>query len=106
VNGIHPLPASFVKQQLNAVLSDIPIHAIKTGMLLNKEIIETIVEVLSVEFPYNIKLAVDPAMVATSGSVLLEKDAIECLRTRFLPLAFIVTPNIPEERYCWVKIFL
>jgi hydroxymethylpyrimidine/phosphomethylpyrimidine kinase / thiaminase len=98
VDGIHPLPASFVKRQLNAVLSHIPIHAIKTGMLLNKEIIETIVEVLSVEFPYNMKLVVDPGMVATSGSVLLEKDAIECLRTRLLPLAFIVTPNFPEAK--------
>jgi hydroxymethylpyrimidine/phosphomethylpyrimidine kinase len=98
VDGIHPMPASFVKQQLQAVLSDIPIHAIKTGMLLNKEIIEVVAQTLKEELKSQIKLVVDPVMVATSGAVLLEKDAIKALRTMLLPLAFIITPNIPEAK--------
>jgi hydroxymethylpyrimidine/phosphomethylpyrimidine kinase len=98
VDGIHPMPASFVKQQLKAVLCDIPIHAIKTGMLLNKDIIEVVAETLKEEFKSGLKLVVDPVMVATSGSVLLEPDAIDALRKRLLPLAYIITPNIPEAK--------
>ncbi|KAI8901904.1 Phosphomethylpyrimidine kinase-domain-containing protein [Globomyces pollinis-pini] len=100
VDGIHPLPAAFVKQQLLAVLSDIGTTTIKTGMLLNREIIDVVCDTLHEFYKTDPlpKMVVDPVMVATSGSLLLESEAVDCIRDKLLPMAYILTPNISEAK--------
>ncbi|TPX37189.1 hypothetical protein SmJEL517_g01078 [Synchytrium microbalum] len=94
VQGIHPMPAEFVAQQLESVLSDIGTDSAKTGMLFNTEIIQTVASAIR---KHNIvNLVIDPVMISTSGSRLLAPDAIESLKKDLLPLAMILTPNIPE----------
>ncbi len=94
VTGIHDLPPEVVAQQLEAVLSDIGTDAAKTGMLSSAAIIEVVAAALE---RYGVKnLVIDPVMVAKSGDALLREDARETLKTRLLPLATIITPNIPE----------
>lgn len=94
VTGIHPVPPEFVGQQLDAVLTDIGADAVKTGMLHNPNVIEVVADKLSV---YGIKkVVVDPVMVAKGGDVLLEQEARETLVARLVPMAFMITPNIPE----------
>ncbi|MBF0169537.1 MAG: bifunctional hydroxymethylpyrimidine kinase/phosphomethylpyrimidine kinase [Nitrospinae bacterium] len=89
--GVEP---SFVAAQVTAVLDDLPVGAIKTGMLFDAGIIEAVATVLAGRG--EIPLVVDPVMVSTSGHRLLKPDAVEAIRTRLLPLATIVTPNGPE----------
>jgi hydroxymethylpyrimidine/phosphomethylpyrimidine kinase len=99
VRGIHEVPAAFVRAQLDAVFEDMPVHAVKTGMLANAETVRAVVEVLAKRQPA--QLVADPVMVAGSGDPLLEDDAVEGLAARLFPLATIVTPNVPEaERLC------
>ncbi len=93
VTGVHAPSAEFVALQLNTVLDDMDIKAIKTGMLFSAPIIESIVMVLSEK---KIPLVVDPVCVATTGAILLKEDALCALRGSMLPLADILTPNIPE----------
>ena len=94
VSGIQAVPPAFIGEQLDAVLSDIGADAAKTGMLFDTEIIEVVADKLSA---YGIeKLVVDPVMVAKGGDVLLKEEARQSLISRLLPLAFVVTPNIPE----------
>ena len=96
VRAIHPLPPEFVKEQLDAVLSDIGADAAKTGMLFSAPIIEAVADRLSA---YGIKrLVVDPVMVAKSGDSLLAQEAVETLVMRLIPLASVVTPNISEAQ--------
>ncbi|KAG0072367.1 hypothetical protein BGZ92_004070 [Podila epicladia] len=102
VDGIHPIPASFVSQQLEAVLSDIGTDAIKTGMLCNAEIISAIAATLQKFYPGSRplpNLVVDPVMIASSGAALLDSSAIATLINDLLPLCFILTPNVPEAEY-------
>lgn len=94
VHGIHSVPADFVKLQMDAVLSDIPVDAAKTGMLAEASIIEAVAERL--KFYKVEKLVVDPVMVAESGDRLLAENAVEAVRTKLIPLALIVTPNMAE----------
>lgn len=94
VSGILPVPAAFVAQQIDAVMEDIGTDAAKTGMLLNKSIIEAVADrVAHHQIP---RLVVDPVMIAKSGAVLLEEDARQALQRKLLPLAYAVTPNLPE----------
>jgi len=94
VFGIEPVSPDFVIQQAEAVLSDIGADCIKTGMLANEKIIEAVVFIAR---KYKtIPLIVDPVMVATSGDLLLEKEAFNLLTEQLFPLALLVTPNIPE----------
>ncbi|KAF9907850.1 hypothetical protein EC991_010448 [Linnemannia zychae] len=103
VDGIHAIPASFVAQQLEAVLSDIGTNAIKTGMLCNAEIVSAVAKTLRKFYPDTTKnvpnLVVDPVMIATSGAALLDSNAIETLIKEFLPLCLILTPNVPEAEF-------
>ncbi|KAG0331399.1 hypothetical protein BG000_010958 [Podila horticola] len=102
VDGIHPIPAAFVSQQLEAVLSDIGTDAIKTGMLCNAEIISAITATLQKFYPGSRpvrNLVVDPVMIASSGAALLDSSAIATLINDLLPLCFILTPNVPEAEY-------
>lgn len=94
VFGIHPVPVDFVQQQLQVVLSDIGADAIKIGMLFSSELIETIAGELQSHAVKNIVL--DPVMVATSGDKLLKDEAVEALKTQLIPMAHIITPNLPE----------
>jgi len=94
VVGIHGISAAFMSQQLNAIAIDIPIHAIKIGMLFNEEIIASAAEFLS-QHP-DIPVVLDPVMVATSGDMLLEPEAKTALIDRLFPLATLLTPNFQE----------
>lgn len=94
VTAIYPVSAEFVKQQIDAVLSDIGADAIKIGMLSTPEVIETVAKSLK-EYPID-KIVLDPVMVAKSGDKLLHDNAIEALIQYLFPLATIITPNLKE----------
>jgi hydroxymethylpyrimidine/phosphomethylpyrimidine kinase len=94
VRAIHAVPPAFIEKQLDAVLSDIGADAAKTGMLFDARTIEVVVDRLAA---YGIeKVVVDPVMVAKGGDILLVEEARETLIRRLIPMALIVTPNIPE----------
>jgi hydroxymethylpyrimidine kinase/phosphomethylpyrimidine kinase/thiamine-phosphate diphosphorylase len=95
VSGIHGLPPSFVTDQLEAVLSDITIDVIKTGMLHTPAIISTLAERLG-ERKIIIPLVIDPVMIAKGGAALLEREAVQVFCDELLPLAYLLTPNVPE----------
>ncbi len=94
VQGVENLPPAFVARQLRSVLTDFGADAAKCGMLSTAAIIETVAATLG-EHPVE-RLVVDPVMVAKSGDPLLEPDARQALIHRILPLALVVTPNLPE----------
>ena len=94
VFGIHPVPCEFVAQQLDVVFSDLNVVAVKVGMLNDSSIIEVVADKLRQYQPNFI--VVDPVMVATSGDLLLESSALSTLKTKLLPLADVITPNLPE----------
>jgi hydroxymethylpyrimidine/phosphomethylpyrimidine kinase len=94
VSGIHEVPPDFVTAQLNAVFDDLDIAAVKIGMVAQLSTIEAIAIALSRRSPKHIVL--DPVMVATSGDRLLSADAVSALRERLIPLASLITPNLPE----------
>ncbi len=94
VTGIYDLPAEFITLQLDTVVRDLAIDAVKTGMLSNPSIIHAVTDHLArhrVE-----KLVVDPVMVAKGGAALLRKEAEAELVRKLLPLAYVATPNLPE----------
>lgn len=94
VHGVHEVPADFVTQQLDVVLSDIGADVVKTGMLSSEPIIDAVVKGLAA---HNVsRLVVDPVCASKHGDPLLRPDAVEALRTGILPLAEIVTPNLGE----------
>lgn len=95
VSSIHGLPPSFVIDQLDAVLADIPIDVIKTGMLHTPAIISALAERLG-ERQTLLPLVIDPVMIAKGGTSLMELDATYIFNEQLLPLAFLLTPNIPE----------
>ena len=94
VTGILPTTPAFVRQQIDAVASDIGVDAAKTGMLANRGIITAVVQ--AVRAHRIAPLVVDPIMIAQSGARLLEADALTALRGELIPLASVVTPNLPE----------
>jgi len=95
VSAIHGLPPSFVCDQLDAVLADIPIDVIKTGMLHTPAIISALAERLG-ERKVLIPMVIDPVMVAKGGAALLECEAVQVFCDQLLPLAYLLTPNVPE----------
>ncbi len=94
VDDVLPIAPAFVTSQLQSVFSDLAVGAAKTGMLANAGIINAVVDAL--ERQPDVPLVCDPVMVATSGDVLLDPDAIGALRTRLIPRAVLITPNMPE----------
>jgi hydroxymethylpyrimidine/phosphomethylpyrimidine kinase len=94
VSGIHPVPDAFVTAQIDAVFGDLDIKAVKIGMVAQLATIETIAAALARWSAANIVL--DPVMVATSGDRLLSVDAIAGLRTKLIPRAALITPNLAE----------
>ncbi len=94
VTGVFDVPPEFVRSQMDAVFSDIAVDAVKIGMLSRPETIVAVADGLRVHKPEFVVL--DPVMVAKSGDKLLRDDAVESLKTHLLPLATIITPNLPE----------
>jgi hydroxymethylpyrimidine/phosphomethylpyrimidine kinase len=94
VSGIHPVPAGFVTAQIDAVFDDLDVKAVKIGMVAEPATIEVIAAALARWSPANVVL--DPVMVATSGDRLLSADAVSGLRTKLIPRAALITPNLPE----------
>ncbi|WP_102945766.1 bifunctional hydroxymethylpyrimidine kinase/phosphomethylpyrimidine kinase [Stenotrophomonas sp. VV52] len=94
VTAVHVPPLDFLQAQIDACFADFDIHAVKLGMLANAGVIELVADALQRHRPTHV--IVDPVMVATSGAKLLEDSALQALRTRLLPLATLLTPNIPE----------
>jgi hydroxymethylpyrimidine/phosphomethylpyrimidine kinase len=96
VQAIHHVPLKMIEQQLDAVISDMPIHAVKTGMIASIEMMKLIAgKIPKTDAPY----VMDPVMVATSGDTLIEANARNFLREQLLPLTALVTPNIPEAEF-------
>jgi hydroxymethylpyrimidine/phosphomethylpyrimidine kinase len=94
VRSVHPIPASFVAEQLDAVFDDVRVDAVKIGMLATADVIDAVAGVLAARRPRFVVL--DPVMVAKSGDRLLAADAVAHLRDALLPLVDLVTPNLPE----------
>jgi hydroxymethylpyrimidine/phosphomethylpyrimidine kinase len=97
VTAVEPVAASFVFKQIEAVLSDLAVGAIKTGMLANADIVEAVARILRAA-PSR-PLVVDPVMVATSGDVLLSPDAVDAVKRELIPLATVITPNLAEAAW-------
>lgn len=95
VHAVHDVPADFVALQLRVVLEDIGADAIKTGMLHRADIIEAVVDALERYAP-DVPLVVDPVMVAKGGASLLQPSAADALRSKLIPRATLITPNLPE----------
>ncbi len=94
VRDIYEVSPEFVESQLNAILDDIEVHAVKIGMMHSPAIIEVVARCLE---KYSVeKLVVDPVMFAKSGDRLIRDDAIDTLRERLVPRATVLTPNLPE----------
>jgi hydroxymethylpyrimidine/phosphomethylpyrimidine kinase len=94
VTAIHRPPRRFLRAQLDALFDDFPVSAVKIGMLGTVPVIETVADVLRARDAHNIVL--DPVMIASSGARLSERRALDALRQQLLPLADVLTPNLPE----------
>ncbi len=94
VSGVLPVPAAFVTDQLDAVLDDLDVRALKTGMLGSADVVAAVVDaVRRHRVPW---VVVDPVMVAASGDRLVDEETVEAIRDLLLPVASLVTPNLPE----------
>ena len=94
VRAIHDVPVDFIQAQIDAVFDDVEVRAVKIGMLSEARVIETVAEALRAR---DVRLVVvDPVMVAKSGDRLLREDAVDALRRHLVPLATVLTPNLPE----------
>lgn len=94
VQAVFPMTAEAVAKQMDSVGADLEPDALKTGMLFNAEIIEAVSEKIK-QYGWK-KLVVDPVMIAKGGAALLQREAVSALKKDLLPLALIITPNIPE----------
>ena len=102
VHGVHPVPPDFIRQQIELALADPGADAVKTGMLGGATVIETVAHALA---GVGLPLVVDPVMVAKGGAPLLAPEAVSALKSLLLPLATIITPNLPEaEVLCGLPI--
>ena len=103
ITAVHPIPIEMIEGQIDAVLSDIGTDTIKIGMLHSAEVVNVVADKIE---QYKIKnVVLDPVMVSTSGHRLIEEQAIEVLQSRLVPMARVITPNIPEaEILAGVKI--
>lgn len=95
VTAVHVPDREFLRAQIRACFEDFDVRVVKIGMLATAEVVQTVAEELTLLQPAHIVL--DPVMVATSGATLLEDQALNALRTLLLPMASVVTPNIPES---------
>ncbi|KML12533.1 phosphomethylpyrimidine kinase [Bacillus safensis] len=93
VHGIYPLSIEALERQIDAVAEDLPPDAVKTGMLWSADMIKIVAEKT---VQYEMKLIVDPVMIAKGGASLLNEDAVSAMKTHLLPVSYAVTPNLPE----------
>jgi len=94
VSGVHLVPADFVAAQIRDVFADVQVHAVKIGMIASADIVDVVANALAGH--RSTPLVLDPVMVAKGGASLLAREAVEALTRRLLPLATILTPNLPE----------
>ena len=94
VRAVHVPPAEFLREQIEACFDDFAVGAVKVGMLANAAAVHAVADAIERHRPAHV--VVDPVLVATSGARLLDADALDVLRARLLPLASLLTPNIPE----------
>ncbi|MBB4347725.1 bifunctional hydroxymethylpyrimidine kinase/phosphomethylpyrimidine kinase [Aliirhizobium cellulosilyticum] len=95
VTAIHALPPEFVRAQIEAIFADIRVDSVKIGMIANAQIARTVAELLETH-AMGIPIVLDPVMVAKGGAPLLASDAGQAVIDRLLPLASVITPNLPE----------
>jgi hydroxymethylpyrimidine/phosphomethylpyrimidine kinase len=95
VHGVMPVPPDFIRQQIDVVMSDIGADVIKLGMLGNAATINAVCDALAAFAP-GVPVVLDPVMVAKGGHALLAAEAVDVLRRRLLPMATVITPNLPE----------
>jgi hydroxymethylpyrimidine/phosphomethylpyrimidine kinase len=95
VHAVHPVPLAFIAHQIEVVMTDIGADVIKTGMLGDIAVIDTVCDALQ-RHAAGIPVVVDPVMVAKGGHRLLATEAVDHLRRRLLPIAAVITPNLPE----------
>jgi hydroxymethylpyrimidine/phosphomethylpyrimidine kinase len=95
VSGVHAVPVPFVAEQIEALATDLPPAALKTGMLATKELVEGVAAAIA-RHGWRAHYVLDPVMASTSGHRLLDPDAERAVAERLLPLAAIVTPNLDE----------
>lgn len=94
VTGVFPIPGAFVADQLDALFADLDVRAVKTGMLGSPDVVEAVADAAR---RHGVRhLVVDPVMVATSGDRLVDDATVEAIHDRLLPLATVITPNLPE----------
>ncbi len=98
VYDIHEVPPDFIRRQMTVVLEDIGADCIKTGMLHDEPTIEAVAEVIETLAP-EVPLVVDPVMYAKGGAALLKEEARDFLRDRLIPMARVITPNLPEAAF-------
>jgi hydroxymethylpyrimidine/phosphomethylpyrimidine kinase len=96
VTAVHQVPLGHIRHQIEAVFDDFPIAAVKTGMLGNAKTVRLVAKELRKRKPA--WLVVDPVMISTSGSRLLDEDAVEAMVNELIPLADVLTPNLPEAQ--------
>ncbi|MBO4679029.1 MAG: hydroxymethylpyrimidine/phosphomethylpyrimidine kinase, partial [Lachnospiraceae bacterium] len=101
VQSVMPVPADVVRSQLEAVLSDLDVKAIKIGQIPSAEVAHAIAETLRQKFSifnsqFSIDIVLDPVMISTSGRRLMSEDAIDVVVSELFPLCTLITPNIPE----------
>lgn len=94
VTGVHEIPVDMISRQIDAVMDDIGADAVKTGMLSSPAIVEAVAD--GIRRHHISQVVVDPVMIAKSGDRLLQEDAVQAVKIHLLPLAQVVTPNIPE----------
>lgn len=94
VTAVHVPPVAFLRAQIDACFDDFDVRAIKIGMLATAEIVDAVADALA-QCP-DVPVVVDPVMIATSGAKLLDDEALDALRSRLIPRAHVLTPNLPE----------
>ncbi|MGJ8547806.1 MAG: bifunctional hydroxymethylpyrimidine kinase/phosphomethylpyrimidine kinase [Sulfitobacter sp.] len=97
VTGIHLIPPEFIKDQIASVLADIRVDAVKIGMIAKADVAVAVAQALKGHA--DIPIVLDPVMIAKGGASLLEPDAVNTLRDALLPLAMLLTPNLPEAAH-------
>ncbi|MBV8119088.1 MAG: bifunctional hydroxymethylpyrimidine kinase/phosphomethylpyrimidine kinase [Alphaproteobacteria bacterium] len=100
VFGVLPIPADFIRRQIEVVLDDIGADAVKTGMLHDAAVIETLAAILQ-ERAGAVPLVVDPVMAAKGGARLIDPDAVDALKRLLIGRATVLTPNLPEAEILW-----
>ena len=96
VSGIHLVPAEFVSAQIEAVFDDIRVDAVKIGMIATAEIAQAVAQSLKIR---SVPIVLDPVMIAKGGAPLLRPDAVAVVREHLLPMATVLTPNLPEAAH-------